>query len=71
MRSFDATSLARRHPAHNLMAMPAANACPVCDRPMTTEFKPFCSQGCRDRDLIAWLDGNRAIPGPPAEETED
>jgi len=51
--------------------MPVAPACPICDRPVTPEHQPFCSQGCRDRDLIQWLDGNRAIPGPPAEDTED
>jgi endogenous inhibitor of DNA gyrase (YacG/DUF329 family) len=48
-----------------------STACPICDRPVTPEHTPFCSQGCRDRDLIQWLDGNRAIPGPAAEDTED
>lgn len=30
--------------------------------------KPFCSQGCRDRDLINWLGDGYRVPGPPAED---
>jgi endogenous inhibitor of DNA gyrase (YacG/DUF329 family) len=29
---------------------------------------PFCSQGCRDRDLLNWLGDGYRVPGPPAEE---
>ena len=64
-------SLARARAMHNVIAMPLPTTCPICDRPVTPNFKPFCSQGCRDRDLIAWLDGNRSIPGPSDEDTED
>jgi endogenous inhibitor of DNA gyrase (YacG/DUF329 family) len=32
---------------------------------------PFCSQGCRDRDLLQWLDDGYRIPGPPTEESLD
>jgi endogenous inhibitor of DNA gyrase (YacG/DUF329 family) len=31
---------------------------------------PFCSQGCRDRDLIQWLSDGYRIPGLPAEADE-
>ena len=33
---------------------PAARprACPLCGQPRADEFKPFCSRGCRDRDLL-------------------
>jgi uncharacterized protein len=55
---------------NNVGAM-SAQLCPVCEKPAVSEHRPFCSQGCRDRDLIQWLDGNRAIPGPAAEEVED
>ncbi len=65
-----AASLARGGFRHNVTRMPAT-ACPICDRPATSEHQPFCSQGCRDRDLIQWLDGNRSVPGQSAEETED
>ncbi len=33
-----------------------ANACPLCGKPVVAESKPFCSQGCKDRDLLKWLD---------------
>jgi endogenous inhibitor of DNA gyrase (YacG/DUF329 family) len=31
---------------------------------------PFCSQGCRDRDLLQWLTEGHRIPGPPADEED-
>ena len=43
------------------------NLCPVCEKPQAPEFKPFCSQGCKDRDLIKWLDEGYRVPGPAAE----
>ncbi len=35
------------------------------------QFRPFCSQGCRDRDLLKWLGEAYRVPGPPAEEELD
>lgn len=32
---------------------------------------PFCSQGCKDRDLLNWLGDNYRAPGPPADENSD
>ncbi|MEO1222149.1 MAG: DNA gyrase inhibitor YacG, partial [Pseudomonadota bacterium] len=29
--------------------------CPICKRPRETEFAPFCSQRCKDRDLAQWF----------------
>jgi hypothetical protein len=26
------------------------------------EFRPFCSRGCRDRDLISWMDEGYRVP---------
>ena len=31
---------------------------------------PFCSQRCRDRDLLNWLGDAYRVPGPPAAENE-
>jgi endogenous inhibitor of DNA gyrase (YacG/DUF329 family) len=31
-----------------------------------TPFSPFCSQGCRDRDLLQWLGEGYRVPGPTA-----
>lgn len=43
----------------------AAKKCPLCRKPPSDEHAPFCSRGCKDRDLLRWLDGGYAIPGPP------
>jgi endogenous inhibitor of DNA gyrase (YacG/DUF329 family) len=32
-------------------------ACPVCGKPATAEFRPFCSKRCKDVDLHRWLAG--------------
>jgi endogenous inhibitor of DNA gyrase (YacG/DUF329 family) len=42
--------------------------CPICQKPATPAHAPFCSQGCRDRDLLQWLGEGYRIPGPPADE---
>ena len=39
------------------------NACPVCGNPVAPEHKPFCSRGCRDRDLLQWLGEGYRLPG--------
>lgn len=37
--------------------------CGYCgERPRVPAFAPFCSQGCRDRDLNAWLGDRYALP---------
>lgn len=36
--------------------------CPVCDKPTAPEHRPFCSRGCKDRDLLKWLDEGYRIP---------
>ena len=41
--------------------------CPVCGRPADPAFRPFCSRGCKDRDLLRWLDEGYRIPGPVAD----
>ena len=50
---------------------PKSAACSYCGKPVTPEHRPFCSQGCRDRDLLAWLGDAYRIPGPPAEEDDE
>ncbi|RDE04892.1 DNA gyrase inhibitor YacG [Sphingomonas aracearum] len=46
--------------------MPASD-CPLCGKPAAPAHRPFCSQGCRDRDLLQWLGGGYALPGPPVD----
>jgi len=48
--------------------MPAApKPCPICGQPPSAKHSPFCSQGCRDRDLLKWLGEGYRIPGPAAD----
>jgi hypothetical protein len=42
--------------------------CPLCGKPPSPKDAPFCSRGCRDRDLLNWLGDSYRVPGPPAEE---
>ena len=42
-------------------------SCPLCGKPEAPEHAPFCSQGCKDRDLLKWLGDGYRIPGPPAD----
>ena len=44
-----------------------ADSCPLCGKPTEPAHKPFCSQGCRDRDLLNWLDEGYRVPGPSAD----
>lgn len=48
--------------------MPARMRCPICRKPSVREFRPFCSRGCRDRDLINWVDGSYRVPVAPEED---
>jgi uncharacterized protein len=49
--------------------MPSApKPCPLCGKPPSTKHAPFCSRGCKDRDLLKWLGDGYRIPGPPADE---
>ncbi len=43
------------------------DSCPLCGKPAAPQHKPFCSQGCRDRDLLNWLDEGYRVPGPAAD----
>ncbi|WP_235538707.1 DNA gyrase inhibitor YacG [Sphingomonas sp. Root710] len=53
------------------MPMQKIPKCPLCGKPEAAQHTPFCSQGCRDRDLLKWLDEGYRIPGPPADPAAD
>lgn len=36
--------------------------CPLCGQTRQTEYQPFCSQGCRDRDLLNWFGEGYRVP---------
>ncbi|WP_082463708.1 DNA gyrase inhibitor YacG [Sphingomonas sp. Leaf17] len=44
--------------------------CPMCKAPAVPEYRPFCSRGCRDRDLLQWLGDGYRIPGRPIGDDE-
>lgn len=44
--------------------------CPLCKQPSVVEFSPFCSRGCRDRDLLGWFGEGYRIAGRSTEEDE-
>ena len=46
----------------------AAKPCPFCGKPPSEEHAPFCSRGCKDRDLLKWLGEGYRVAGPPADE---
>ncbi len=52
------------------MSTPRTDNCPICGKPPSSAHKPFCGQGCRDRDLLQWLSDGYRIPGPPADPHE-
>ena len=40
--------------------------CPICGKPQSEAFRPFCSKHCAEVDLGRWLDGRYRVPGAPA-----
>ena len=44
-----------------------AKRCPLCGKPERPEHAPFCSAGCKDRDLLKWLGEGYRIAGPAAD----
>ena len=39
-----------------------SKTCPICRRPTSVEYAPFCSRRCGDVDLQRWLAGVYAVP---------
>lgn len=50
-----------------MSASPKRSSCPICRKPRSDLHAPFCSKGCKDRDLLRWLEDGYALPGPPAD----
>lgn len=47
--------------------MAKRSGCPLCGKTVTLEFTPFCSRGCKDRDLLQWLGEGYRVPGEPVD----
>jgi uncharacterized protein len=45
--------------------------CPICGKPRSERYDPFCSRRCADVDLHRWLKGSYVIPGPNAQREPD
>lgn len=45
-------------------------SCPICERPVVADYRPFCSRRCADLDLAKWLNGSYAVPSDDPEDTE-
>ena len=50
---------------------PPAKPCPICRKPATERYAPFCSKRCSDIDLGRWLDGRYVIEGDDSQSDED
>ena len=45
-------------------------SCPICGKPATPDYRPFCSRRCADVDLGRWLNESYRIPAATEEEAE-
>jgi len=45
-------------------------SCPICGKPQSAQFRPFCTRRCRDVDLHRWLSGVYAVPVREAEDED-
>lgn len=45
--------------------------CPICGKPSSQQFHPFCSGRCSDIDLNRWLSGSYVIPADDDEDVEE
>lgn len=61
-----------RTPSHGKSAKrPATHLkCPICGKPKSEDYRPFCSKHCADIDLGRWLGGRYAVPGEPVAQNE-
>jgi endogenous inhibitor of DNA gyrase (YacG/DUF329 family) len=49
----------------------SSRTCPICGKPRSELYDPFCSKRCADVDLHRWLKGSYVIPGASAEPEPD
>ena len=46
-------------------------ACPICGKPRTERYAPFCSRRCADIDLHRWMSGVYAVPAADGDEEDE
>ena len=42
--------------------------CPICGKPASDAYRPFCSKRCADIDLAKWFSGGYAVAGREEDE---
>jgi endogenous inhibitor of DNA gyrase (YacG/DUF329 family) len=45
--------------------------CPICGKPVETEFRPFCSARCKQVDLNRWLTETYRVPDRPGTDDDE
>jgi endogenous inhibitor of DNA gyrase (YacG/DUF329 family) len=45
-----------------------APVCPICRKPATSRYSPFCSARCSEVDLGRWFGETYRVPAEPVEE---
>jgi endogenous inhibitor of DNA gyrase (YacG/DUF329 family) len=50
--------------------MVTAPPCPLCGKPRSLDYRPFCSRRCADLDLQRWLTGRYAIAGDAEDDID-
>ena len=61
---------AREQPGKRLKGTANRAKCPVCGKPRSQQYRPFCSKHCADIDLGRWLGGRYAVPGEPVGQND-
>jgi hypothetical protein len=46
-------------------------SCPICGKPTSPDYRPFCSRRCADVDLGRWLTESYRIPADVEKEPEE
>jgi uncharacterized protein len=52
----------------NIVTLKPTRPCPICGKPSSQQWHPFCSGRCADIDLNRWLSGTYVIPSRPGED---
>jgi uncharacterized protein len=58
-------------PARREGSSKSGRTCPICGKPRSEPYDPFCSKRCADVDLHRWLKGSYVIPGGGAKPEPD
>ena len=54
-----------------IIKLKPTRSCPICGKPSSQQFHPFCSGRCQDIDLNRWLSGSYVIPADDDDDVEE